>query len=93
MPNNTKARSLEIYTAACSALEAVGGVVKIDQTDQLERYPILRKMADIVVEKTGCTLEAARRNIAKAMRKARWAEMVNRWGGHRPGAGRKTKAP
>jgi hypothetical protein len=87
MPN-TKARHEEIYTAACSALEQAGGVVKIDQLPELERYPILRQMADTVVAETGCTPEAARRNVAKAMRRARCGVMQERWGGTRPGAGR-----
>lgn len=84
---NTKARSLEIYTAAASALEAVGGVVKVDQTPEPERYPVLRQMADAVVSQTGCTPEAARRNVAKALRRARYGVMQERWGGKRPGAG------
>lgn len=88
MAANTKARSLEIYTAACSALEQVGGIVKVDQTPELKRYSVLRQMADVVVLQTGCTLEAARRNVAKAMRRARYGVMQARWGGSRPNAGR-----
>jgi len=90
---NTKARSQEIYAAAASALEAVGGVVKVDQAPEMERYLVLRQMADIVVSQTGCTLESARRNVAKAMRKARYGVMQERWGGTRPGAGRPKNEP
>lgn len=93
MPHNTKARSLEIFTAAASTLEAVGGVVKVDETPELERYSTLRQMADAVVLQTGCTLEAARRNVAKAMRRARYGVMQERWGGTRPGAGRPKSEP
>jgi hypothetical protein len=95
MPNNTKARSLEIYTAACSALEQVGGVVKFDQLDQIERLPVLRSLYKTVADSTNCHIDTAKKNIAKALRKARYGEMVKRgWGGNRPGAGRpKIKAP
>lgn len=87
MPNNTKARSQEIYTAACSVLEQAGGGVKVDQLEQIERWPVLRQMAQTVTTQTGCTPEAARRNVAKAMRRARYGMMQERWGGSRPGAG------
>ena len=83
--SNTKSRHEEIYTAACSALEQVGGVVKVDQTPESERYTVLRQMADAVVSQTGCTPEAARRNVAKAMRSSRYGVMQERWGGSRPG--------
>lgn len=92
MPNNTKVRHEEIYTAAASALEAVGGVVKIDQLDQLERLPILRSLYKIVTDSTNCHIDTAKKNVAKAMRRARYAEMQTHWGGSRPGAGR-PKAP
>ena len=93
MPNNTKARHEEIYTAACSALEQVGGVVAVDQLDQLERLPILRSLYKTVVSETNCHIDTAKKNVAKALRRARYGEMVKRgWGGNRPGAGR-PKAP
>jgi hypothetical protein len=94
MPNNNKARHEEIYTAACSALEQVGGVVKFDQLDQLERLPVLRSLYKTVVNETNCHIDTAKKNVAKALRKARYGEMVKRWGGPRPGAGRpKNEAP
>lgn len=83
MAANTKSRHEEIYTAAASTLEAVGGVLKVDQTPGPERYLMLRRMADTVISQTGCSKEAARKNVAKAMHRAR----KERWGGTRPGAG------
>lgn len=88
MAANTKARSQQIFTAAASTLEAVGGVVKVDQTPELERWALLRQMGETVAAETGCTIESARRNVAKAMRRARYGVMQDRWGGTRPGAGR-----
>lgn len=89
MPNNTKTRSLEIYAAAVSALETVGGVTEVDKIPSYERGPILRKLYGMVVEATDCHYDTAKRNVAKALRKGRFAEMQKRgWGGTRPGAGR-----
>lgn len=88
MPNNTKSRHQEIYTAACSALEQVGGVVKVDQLPESERIITLRSLYKAVVDSSGCHIDTAKKNVAKAMRKARYGEMVKRWGGKRPGAGR-----
>lgn len=94
MSNNTKTRHEEIYTAACSALEQAGGIVKIDKLDQLERLPILRSLYKTVVDSTNCHIDTAKKNVAKAMRRARYAEMQAHWGGSRPGAGRpKNEAP
>lgn len=88
MPTNTKARHEEIYTAAVSALETVGGVIAVDQLDQLERLPVLRKLYKTVANSTNCHIDTAKKNVAKAMRRARYGEMQKRWGGERPGAGR-----
>lgn len=87
MPANTKARHQEIYTAAVSALETVGGVIAIDQLEQLERLAILRKLYKTVVDSTNCHIDTAKKNVAKAMRRARYGEMQKHWGGERPGAG------
>lgn len=86
--SNTKARHEEIYTAAVSALETAGGVVAVDQLDQLERLPVLRKLYKQVADSTNCHIDTAKKNVAKAMRRARYGEMQKRWGGERPGAGR-----
>lgn len=86
MAANTKARSQEIYTAACSALEQVGGVSEVDKIPSYDRGPILRKLYGMVVETTGCHYDTAKRNVAKALRKGRFAE-IQKWGGTRPGAG------
>lgn len=88
MTTNTKARHEEIYTAAVSALETVGGIVAVDQLDQLERLPVLRKLYKQVVDSTNCHIDTAKKNVTKAMRRARYGEMQKRWGGERPGAGR-----
>jgi hypothetical protein len=87
MPNNNKARHEEIYTAACSALEQVGGVTAVDQLDQLERLPVLRSLYKTVVSETNCHIDTAKKNVAKALRRARYGVMQSHWGGTRPGAG------
>lgn len=95
-PPNTRTRHEEIYAAAVSALETAGGVVAVDQLDQLERLPVLRKLYKQVTDETNCHIDTAKKNVAKAMRKARYGEMKKshpelvegRWGGERPGAGR-----
>lgn len=88
MAANTKARHEEIYTAAVSALGTVGGVVAVDQLEQLERLVILRKLYKQVADSTNCHIDTAKKNVAKAMRRARYGEMKKHWGGERPGAGR-----
>ena len=87
MPN-TKTRHEEIYTVAVSALETVGGVVAVDQLDQRERLYALRKLYVQVAWETMCHMDTAKKNVAKALRRARYGEMQKRWGGERPGAGR-----
>lgn len=91
---NTKLRHQEIYAAAAKALDSHGGVERIDSLDRDERRPILRQLAIRVKEQTGCTRDTARRNVAKAMRRARFAVMQKKeplikdnWGGARPNTG------
>lgn len=91
MPNNNKARHEEIYTAAVSALETAGGVVAVDQLQDIERLVIIRKLYKTVADSTNCHIDTAKKNVAKAMRRARYGEMKKRWGGERPGAGRPAK--
>lgn len=91
MSNNTKAQSGLIFKTAASILEAAGGHPKIDALDLESRYPILNGMYADLMAQTGCVRETAKRNIAKALRKARYGTMVQR-GGARPGAGRPRKA-
>lgn len=88
MPNNTKSRHEEIYTAACSALERAGGVIKVDQLPPDERLATLRNLYKTLADSTNCHIDTAKKNVAKAMRRARYAEMQAHWGGSRPGAGR-----
>lgn len=86
MPNNTKARSEQIFNTAASVLDAAGGCVWFDNlmTTPDERWQELQRMYAAVVEQAGCHRETAKRNIAKALRRARYGEMVKR-GGVRPG--------
>ena len=86
MSNNSKARSELIFNTAASVLEAAGGCVWFDSAtlDQDERWRGLQKMYTAVVEQTGCVRETAKRNVAKALRRARYGEIVKR-GGVRPG--------
>lgn len=84
MAANTKARSEQIFNTAVSVLEAAGGCVKIDQLSLEDRWPVLNEMYESVMAQTGCVRETAKRNIAKALRRARYGEIVKR-GGARPG--------
>lgn len=87
---NTKTRHLEIYNAAVEVLAAAGGVEIFDALPQLERVPALRKMTKEVVKMTDCHIDSAKRNVSKALRRARYGVMETKWGGLRPGAGRPT---
>lgn len=87
MPNNTKARSQEIYAAAAAAVQAAGGPGKIDRMPPDEKITTLHKLYDDVAETANCHRDTAKRNVAKALRKGRYAEMVSNWGGPREGAG------
>lgn len=97
---NTKARHQEILAAAVRVLGMFGGVETVDAFPQDERIRLLRKMADNVVSLTNCTRPPARNNVAKAMRRARFAimqgkacckdrvqEQPDNWGGARPNTG------
>lgn len=87
--SNTKARHQEIYNASVESLDKAGGVEAIDELSQDERIPKLRQMAKDVVNRTDCHIDSAKRNIAKAMRRARFGIMKEKWGGHRnPPGGR-----
>jgi len=93
---NTKKRHLEIYNSAVRVMEIFGGIETIDALSQEERIPQLRKMARMVKELSDCHNDSAKRNIAKAMRRARYGIMKDKkkdkdWGGKRPGAGRPSK--
>lgn len=94
MSNNTKERSGLIFNTAAEVLEAAGGCVwfdklpanEIGQPVPLERHQALETMYAAVIERTGCVRETAKRNVAKALRRARYGEMKKR-GGVRPGGG------
>ena len=94
MPTNAKSRHLEIYAAAVSALETAGGVETVDRLPSFERLVTVRKLYKQIATETNCHIDTAKKNVAKAMRRARYGEMQKRWGGERPGAGRpKNEAP
>jgi hypothetical protein len=92
---NTKARHIEILNAAARVVEEAGGVEQIDALDQEKRRAVLLGMAKVVKEQTQCHISTAKRNIAKALRRARYKIVKERaveeaeaeWGGQRPGAG------
>ena len=86
--SNTKARHLEILSAAAEQVEQAGGVEAIDDLPQGEKLTLLRKMRKAVIEATDCHQDTAKRNIAKALRRARYGVMKERWGGPRAGSGR-----
>lgn len=79
MPNNTKARSQEILTAAHSILDEQN----VDITEGVE----LRPLAKILESRVSCHYDTAKKAIAKAVRQKR-GQLVAEWGGARPGAGR-----
>ncbi len=72
---NTKERHLEILAAADETIKSVGGIGLIDALVDDERLPLLRAMANDISGKTNCTRDTARRNVAKAMRRARFGIM------------------
>lgn len=89
---NTKARSEIIFNTAASVLEAAGGCIWFDRLPAGEigqpvppaRWLALEQMYAAVCEQTGCVRETAKRNVAKALRRARYGEIVKRGG---PGRG------
>lgn len=90
MPN-TKERHEEIYSASVLVLDQDGGVTAIDNLPQSKRVSALREMAKEIVSLTDCHISSARRNLAKAMRRARYGITCARelgWGGKRSGTGR-----
>lgn len=89
---NTKARHQEIYASATAELEKFGGVEAVDKLGNQERLAILRQIYKAVEEITNCHYDTAKRNVAKAMRRARHGIMQARWGGKREGAGRPQKS-
>jgi hypothetical protein len=84
---NTKERHEKIYNAAVKAVEREGGVEAIDSLAQNERLITLQNMYISVVLETSCVKATARRNVAKAIRRARYGVMKQRetdnWGGPR----------
>lgn len=87
---NTKARHEEILNCAVSIIEEAGGVSLIDSLPQEERVPVLRSMTKRIKAETACHIDTAKRNLAKAMRRARHGLMKARetksnWGGSRGG--------
>jgi hypothetical protein len=78
MPNNTKARSQEILSAAHSILDEQN----VDITEGVEILPL----AKILEPRVRCHIDTAKKAIAKAVRQKR-GQLVAEWGGAREGAG------
>jgi len=93
---NTRERHLEIYNASIEVLDKWGGVKEIDDLPTQERLTAVRKMTKEVMDLANCHGDSAKRNLAKAMRRARFGIMREReqgnWGGKRPGSGRPPKS-
>lgn len=81
--SNTKARSLEIQAAARALL--------LEHNVSINETASSRKYAPLLMERTGCGIDTAKRHIAKAQRIARGEYTHAKWGGPRPGAGRPEK--
>ncbi|MEE9612418.1 MAG: hypothetical protein V3W19_14285 [Desulfatiglandales bacterium] len=72
---NTKARHEVIYQASVKVLDKAGGIETFDALPQLERSPALHQMAEEVIKLTDCKITSAKRNLAKALRRARYSQM------------------
>lgn len=86
MPANTRARSDALQQAARALITARELDVTADS--------VPRALAVDFAAAEGCTLETARRHLAKAARRMRHSastEAERQWGGTRPGAGRPKK--
>lgn len=81
-PNNVKSRHQEILDACHKVIEDQG----VDITQKVKTLPL----AKMVVEKTDCHINTAKRNVAKAIRQKR-GEYTEQWGGGDRGAGRPRK--
>jgi hypothetical protein len=91
---NTKARHQEILTAAAEAIDRFGGVEAIDALLPDQRKLKLRLLKVEISSKTHCTADTARRNIAKALQRARHPlNDIDQWGGERTPAPGKTTGP
>lgn len=84
---NTKARHQEILAAATVAINRFGGVEAIDEMEPDKRKLKLRLLKVNVAAETHCTIDTARRNVAKAMHQARYGVMQDRRGGARSNTG------
>jgi hypothetical protein len=89
---NSKPRSEFIFNTAVSVLEAAGGHARIDSLTGEDRRQRIEVMYASVIEQTGCVRETAKRNVAKALRRARYGEVIRRGGARFPAGGRPRKA-
>lgn len=86
MPNATRARYDALQAAARAFIEGRGLDVTITT--------VPRPWAVEFAAAQGCTLETARRHLARAARRLRNAASSEaQWGGHRTGAGLKKRLP
>lgn len=85
MPANTRARSDALQVAARAFIDAIGLDVRESNTT--------RTMALSFATAEGCTVETARRHLARAARRMRGELSAETWGGKRDGAGRPKREP
>lgn len=90
--SNSKERSELIFNAAVSAVQAAGGHEVIDQLPAGQpRHQAYEVLYQQVMTATGCVRETAKRNVAKALRRARYGEIIRRGGLREPAGGRPPK--
>lgn len=77
---NSRGRVVELRAAAKALL--------IEQGVNVEEQVVVLPLAKILKERENCSIDAAKRHIARAVRLARGEISQERWGGYRPGAGR-----
>lgn len=81
MRNNTKERSQQLAQVARTIAE--------QHPEHVLNGGRLLPLAAQMVKTTGCSIDTAKRHIAKQLRLMR-GELISKWGGKREGAGRPT---
>ena len=83
MPNNTRARHLEIQTAARAAIDNAGGPAAIDALPEPTRHTAMLALYRQVQNETTCEYSTAKRNVNRALGIV--DEPRNTWGGNHGG--------
>lgn len=88
MPGITKARYEQISLTAAQIVIEAGGL-DIDDMPQSERLPLLKELANRLIEQEQVDRRTARSHIARTFRRLRYDVVKERegWGGKRDGAG------